>query len=159
MQGASPLASPRLNLRGAGSTGAGGAMRYEPGAALVKGREQGIQRGACFLCSLPTLPFVYLPAPIPPTPFPAGRGRLYTLFRRGLTPPAPLRNKPARHWLRAGNRVPGGAWGAMGSGGEGGGIRRGVGGRWGRRGGKGCPVGHYFLFYTRFYARFRYKSS
>ena len=36
------------------------------------------------------LPLVYFPAPIPPSPFPAGRGRLFTLFRRGLAPPAPL---------------------------------------------------------------------
>ena len=108
MQGASPLASP--------------------------GRSRG---GAGFF-----LPCQCFFAPIPPTPFPAGRGRLYTLFRRGLTPPAPLRNKPARRWLRTGNRVPGGAWGAMGErregrrhpaggwamggGGQGRGVRRGI---------------------------------
>ena len=57
--------------------------------------------------------------PYPPDPLPPwGRGRLYTLFRRGLTPPAPLRNKPARHWLRAGNKASGGAWGAMGAAGR-----------------------------------------
>ena len=88
--------------------------------------------------------------PYPPDPRsqsalpPWGRGRLYTLFRRGLTPPAPLRNKPARHWLRAGNRVPSGGLGSdggaagreetsggglgerWGSGGQGRGVRRGI---------------------------------
>ena len=87
--------------------------------------------------------------PYPPDPLPPwGRGgRLYTLFRRGLTPPAPLRNKPARRWLRAGNRVPGGAWGAMGE--RRGGRRHPAEawvGRWGRRAGKGCPAGHFFCF-------------
>ena len=32
--------------------------------------------GACLFCRLPTLPLVYFLAPIPPAPFPAGRGRL-----------------------------------------------------------------------------------
>ena len=50
--------------------------------------------GACLLCRLPTLLFVYLSAPIPPTPFPAGRGRFFVLFCRGLAPPAPLRLSP-----------------------------------------------------------------
>ena len=102
---------------------------------------------ALFAVRLPCLWFTFLP----PSPSPRsqsalplrGRGRLYTLFRRGLTPPAPLRNKPARHWLRAGNRVPSGAWGAMGErrggrrhpagglggdggGGQGRGVRRGI---------------------------------
>ena len=108
------------------------------------GRETGHPAGG-----LPSLPpanlAVRLPScPHPPDPLPLrGRGRLYTLFRRGLTPPAPLRNKPARRWLRAGNKVPSGAWGAMGErrggrrhpagglggdggGGEGRGVRRGI---------------------------------
>ena len=200
MQGASPLASPGRSRGGTGSTGAGGAMRYEPGGAGY-GRKTGHPAGAYVFYSpglflvyhkdfapIPPAPLpggkgeifgflmqgasplaspgrspggagFFLPcqcffAPIPPTPFPAGRGRLYTLFRRGLTPPAPLRNKPARRWLRAGNKVPSGAWGAMGE--RRGGRRRPAEawvGRWGRRTGKGCPAGHYFLFYTRF----RYK--
>ena len=36
MQGASPLASPGLNPGGTGSTGAGGAMRYEPGQRWLR---------------------------------------------------------------------------------------------------------------------------
>ena len=172
MQGASPLASPGLSRGGTGY-----------------GRETGHPAGACLLCRLPTLPFVYLPAPIPPTPFPSGeggdfrlfyargfapcipgaepgrrwlfsavsvllcpyppdplprwgRGSLYTLFRRGLTPPAPLRNKPARRWLRAGNRVPGGAWGAMGE--RRGGRRHPAVGRWGAAGREGASGGALF---------------
>ena len=54
----------------------------------------GAQRGVCPVGRLPTLPPTCLPAPIPPSPFPVGRGRLFTLFRRGLAPPAPLRLNP-----------------------------------------------------------------
>ena len=55
--------------------------------------------GACLLCRLPTLPLVCFFAPIPPTRarralFPAGRGRFFVLFCRGLAPPAPLRLSP-----------------------------------------------------------------
>ena len=76
MQGASPLASPGRSRGGAGSTGAGGALRMSRGGTGY-GQETGHPAGACLLCRLPTLPFVYLPAPIPPTPFPPwGRGRL-----------------------------------------------------------------------------------
>ena len=108
MQGAKPLASPGLSRGGTGSGRGWRRPAYEPGRRWLRAGNRASGGGACLLCRLPTLPFVYLPAPIPPTPFPAGRGRLYTLFRRGLTPPAPLRNKPARRWLRAGNRASGG---------------------------------------------------
>ena len=42
-------------------------------------------------CRLSTLPLAYFPAPIPPTPFPAGRGRLRLFHARGFAPciPAP----------------------------------------------------------------------
>ena len=47
--------------------------------------------GACLLCRRLPLPLVCLSAPIPPLPpFPAGRGRFFALFCRGLAPPAPL---------------------------------------------------------------------
>ena len=34
----------------------------------------GARGGACLLCRLPTLPLTCFPAPIPPAPFPAGKG-------------------------------------------------------------------------------------
>ena len=175
MQGASPLASPGRSRGGAGfvlpcqcffapipptrarralfPSGEGGDFRlfYARGfAPCIPGAEPGrhwlFSAVSVLLCPYP-------PDPLPPW----GRGgRLYTLFCRGLTPPAPLRNKPARRWLRAGNKVPSGAWGAMGE--RRGGRRHPAEawvGRWGQRAGKGCPAGHSFLFY----ARFRYKSS
>ena len=48
---------------------------------------------------LPSLPpadlaFSLLFCPHPPAPFPAGRGRFFALFCRGLAPPAPLRLSP-----------------------------------------------------------------
>ena len=94
MQGASPLASPRLNPRGTGSLCRCGKLNGGlPRAALARpanpvpggGRRGavarrpcrcGVRRGACLLCRLPTLPLACFSAPIPPAPFPAGRGRL-----------------------------------------------------------------------------------
>ena len=90
MQGAKPLASP-----GAGWD-----------AALGLLVESGLWCGACFLCRLPTppcrypegacrlcrlptLPLAYFLAPIPPTPFPAGRGRLRLFYARGFAPCIP----------------------------------------------------------------------
>ena len=63
--------------RGTGSTSVSGTRRgacpfgrrFAPAAMVPSG-------GACRLCRLPILPLAYLSAPIPPTPFPAGRGRL-----------------------------------------------------------------------------------
>ena len=86
MQGASPLASPRLNPGGTGGT-----------------CEAGTQRGVCFPCRPPnlpplspeggggggcrlSLPLVYFSAPIPPPPFPAGRGRIIVFLCKGLRP-------------------------------------------------------------------------
>ena len=42
--------------------------------------------GACLLCRLPTLLFVYLPSPIPPTPFPAGKGEIFGFLMQGAPP-------------------------------------------------------------------------
>ena len=47
-------------------------------AFLVAGSpcHRGTRREACLPCRLPILPLAYFLAPIPPPPFPAGRGRL-----------------------------------------------------------------------------------
>ena len=54
---------------------------------------------AYFLCRPPTLPLVYFLSPIPPTPFPAGRGRSKVYFAGGFAPGTPaldrLRNLQA----------------------------------------------------------------
>ena len=44
---------------------------------------------ACLLCRLLPLPLVVFVAPIPPTPFPAGRGRLKVYFAGGYRPRHP----------------------------------------------------------------------
>ena len=49
-------------------------------AAMVPGG------GACRLCRLPILPLTYFLAPIPPPPFPAGRGRFLVFLCKGLRP-------------------------------------------------------------------------
>ena len=56
-----------------------------PGAESVSGA-QGV---AYFLCRPPTLPLVYFLSPIPPTPFPAGRGRSKVYFAGGVAPGTP----------------------------------------------------------------------
>ena len=56
-----------------------------PGAESVSGA-QGM---ACFLCRLLTLPLVYFLSPIPPPPFPAGRGRSKVYFAGGFAPGTP----------------------------------------------------------------------
>ena len=42
--------------------------------------------GACLLCRLLPLPLACFLVPIPPTPFPAGRGRLKVILCKGLCP-------------------------------------------------------------------------
>ena len=64
---------------------------------------------AYFLCRLPTLPLAYLPAPIPPPPFPAGRGRFLVFLCKGLRPLHPRGLDGARHWLGERWRYPAGA--------------------------------------------------
>ena len=55
--------------------------------------------GVCLLCRLPTLPFVCLSAPIPPTPFPRGEGGdFWFSYARGSAPCIPG-VEPGRHWL------------------------------------------------------------
>ena len=47
------------------------------------------QGGACLLCRQPTRPLACFAAPSPPTPFPAGRGRLKVYFAGGFAPGTP----------------------------------------------------------------------
>ena len=114
MQGAKPLASPRLSLRGTGSPcrcgklngglprrcllgecqrypagGAGGAVACRPCRC-------GVRRGACLLCRLPTLPLAYFSAPIPPAPFPSGEGGDFRFILPGAAAPG----TPALNRLR-----------------------------------------------------------
>ena len=81
--------------------------------------------GACLLCRLPTLPLLYFLAPIPPSPFPAGRGRPKLFYARGFAPCIP------------------GAWAGRGTG-KGGEPRARRGAcplRGGVRGASRCPAG------------------
>ena len=89
MQGASPLASPRLNP---GDTGTGAAYRALAGGlprrcqlTLPSLSPAGARRLGLPLC--PAFSFVF--APIPPTPFPAGRGRFLVDFAGGFAPGTP----------------------------------------------------------------------
>ena len=59
------------------------------GAAGVSG----IRRGACLLCRLLTLPLDFFSAPIPPAPFPAGRGRILLYFAGGSAPGTPASDR------------------------------------------------------------------
>ena len=90
MQGASPLASLGLNP---GGTGEGG----EPRA----------RRGACPVGRPLNLPLACFSAPIPPTPFPAGRGRPKFFYARGFAPCIPGA-EPGRHWGRGRTTRPAG---------------------------------------------------
>ena len=92
LQGAAPLASPGLNPRGTGSPCRCGKLNGGLAPALPARRASavpgggracfvaclpchcGTRRRACPLCRLLTLPLTCFLAPIPPTPFPAGRG-------------------------------------------------------------------------------------
>ena len=59
--------------------GAGGAVACRPCLA-------GTRRGACLFGRPPAFYFSFVSAPIPPTPFPAGRGRLKVFLCKGLRP-------------------------------------------------------------------------
>ena len=50
--------------------------------------------GACPLCRLPALPLVCFLSPIPPTPFPSGRGRFFSFLMQGASPLASPRLNP-----------------------------------------------------------------
>ena len=100
-----------LNPRGIGSAGVSGARGGARGdgrrltlppmspagglARLVACRpcRPGARRGACLLCRLSTLPLACFLSPIPPTPFPAGRGRFLLYFAGGSAPGTPALNR------------------------------------------------------------------
>ena len=62
----------------------------------------------CLLCRLLPPAFIFFPAPIPPTPFPAGRGRPRLFHARGSAPCIPGA-EPGRHWRRGQTTRPPGA--------------------------------------------------
>ena len=91
MQGAPPLASPRLRRRRHGLNlrcrcPLGGLPGWSP-ADLATVVSAG---AACLRCRLPTPPFACFFAPIPPPPFPSGEGGALRLFyARGFAPCIP----------------------------------------------------------------------
>ena len=108
MQGASPLASPRLNP---GGTGAGAAYRALAGGLPRRCRltlpSLYPAGGGGWGCRS-TLPLVCFLPPIPPTPLPRrGRGEPQRLFCRGLRPRHPCAKPPAALTDRT-EQVPGG---------------------------------------------------
>ena len=89
MQGAPPLASPRLNP-----------------CALARPAKQ--VPGGGLLCLPSAYPaFGLLSCPHPPAPFPAGRGIPRLFHARGFAPCIPA-TEPARHWGMGANHAPGG---------------------------------------------------
>ena len=56
------------------------------GAVACRPCHCGTRRGACLPCRPLPLPLACFSAPIPPTPFPAGRGRLKVILCKGLRP-------------------------------------------------------------------------
>ena len=108
MQGASPLASPGLNRRGHRSRGA----NHAPSGGLSPAARGGwgvggAQGGACLFGRLLTLPSVCFLSPIPPTPFPAGRGCPKVYFAGGFAPGTPAA-VPVRCWRWVGRWRPAG---------------------------------------------------
>ena len=123
MQGASPLASPRLDgarhwlslpyrypeaepgrhrNRG-GVSRAGGELAPALPADLAVPEFAG---AACLLCRLPTLPLVCFIAPYPPSPLPRwGRGSPKDYFAGGFAPDTPTLNR-LRHLQTVPNRYP-----------------------------------------------------
>ena len=84
---------------------------HAPGGGLVPGGTGypcrcGARGGACLFGRLPPLPLAYLSAPIPPTPFPAGRGRPKVYFAGGSAPGTPG-IKPLAALTEPAKQVPG----------------------------------------------------
>ena len=97
MPGASPPAPLRLCLRGTGCRREGAIPRrgLAPGGADAAGGAG--MPGGGLTGWLPVCPtFTVLSAPIPPTPFPAGRGRIIVFLCKGLRPLHP------RGWVGSG---------------------------------------------------------
>ena len=106
MQGAPPLASPGLNRKQHELTRR---SSYPTGACPVGCRltvplwyPQG---GLTFFAASLLLPLACFAAPIPPTPFPAGRGRLKVYFAGATAPGTPALNR-LRHLQSQPNRCP-----------------------------------------------------
>ena len=100
MQGASPLASPELSRKrhwdmGRTARPEGTCSGWSP-ADLAVPEAAG---AACLLCRLSTLPLAYVLSPIPPAPFPTGRGRFFAFLCKGLRPLHPRGLGGTRHWL------------------------------------------------------------
>ena len=62
--------------------------------------------GACLRCRLPALPLALFPAPIPPPPFPTGRGRFLLFICKGLRPLHPRGWAGSGIGFSCGKRVP-----------------------------------------------------
>ena len=80
------------------------APRHQTAYGTDRHCHYGTRRGACRLCRLPILPLTYFLAPIPPPPFPAGRGETISFFAGGSAPGTPafkrlryLQNLPSRY--------------------------------------------------------------
>ena len=94
MQGASPLASPGLTLRGTGKGANHAPSGGRRGAVARRPCRCGVRRGACLLCRPPTLPLACFSAPIPPSPLPGGKGETLGYFVQGASPLASPRLNP-----------------------------------------------------------------
>ena len=99
-----PYPPSPLPLRGRGSPRlfhARGSAPCIPGLNPARRGKRGANhtpgRGACLSCRLSALTLVCFFAPIPPTPFPAGRGRLKVVFMQGAPPLASPGAEPGRH--------------------------------------------------------------
>ena len=55
--------------------------------------------GACLLCRLPPTPLVLILPPSPSTPFPAGKGEIFSFLMQGAPPLASPGLDGTRHWL------------------------------------------------------------
>ena len=125
MQGASPLASPGLNP---GGTGFSCGKRVPAELRLLRGGVRGgvavpgggrrgvVARRPCLAGTRrerlpfwsPACPFTlaYFLAPIPPTPFPTGRGRFKVYFAGGYRPRHPCNRVGCGTGFSCGKRVP-----------------------------------------------------
>ena len=98
MQGASPLASPRLNPRGTGSTCRCRRLNGGVPPALLARRALAVPGGGLPSLSPAAPAFSLLFCPHPPYPLPGGKGETKVILCKGLRPLHP-RAEPARHWL------------------------------------------------------------
>ena len=78
-----------------------------PCAALVRPATVVPEGGACLLCRPPAPPLALLLPPIPPAPFPAGRGCPKVYFAGGFAPGTPAFNR-LRHSQSLPSRYPAG---------------------------------------------------